>query len=337
MVAATREVVSCDLCGQDDPELLVTKNGFRVVQCRGCSLVFVSPRPKFAALKQIYDADTFFEHQVTRAADESWRPVAEERVQLINKLHPARGTLLDVGCSAGWFMGVAQDAGWKVVGFDVATASVAHARSRGFDARLATLDQHDLPPASFDVITMFDSIEHMPSPMSALRAAHELLRDDGIVMITTPNVDGLLPRLTYQVLARPFGAWDHPGPPGHIFQFSRKTLAAALERTGFTTIHDKTEAMDLEHSVGELEDAIMDVLAGRSRKKQAAADDHAAVSDWQLEHEEKHASASKPRLLKRALRRTVRTAAWAVVGGVSAPAPLVGRGDSLIVVARKRG
>jgi 2-polyprenyl-3-methyl-5-hydroxy-6-metoxy-1,4-benzoquinol methylase len=336
MVAATREVVSCDLCGQDDPALLVTKNGFRVVQCRGCELVFVSPRPKFSALKEIYDADTFFEHQVTRAGDESWRPVAEERVDLINKLHPGRGTLLDVGCSAGWFMGVAQDAGWKVVGFDVATASVGHARSRGFDARLATLDQHDLPPASFDVITMFDSIEHMPSPMRALRSAHRLLRDDGIVMITTPNVAGLLPKLTYRLLARPFGAWDHPGPPGHIYQFSDKTLASALERTGFESIYDKTEAMDLEHSVGELEDAIMDVIAGRTRKKHDAGDDDHAVAEAHAESEAKRGAPNKPRLLKRALRRTVRTAAWAVVGGVSAPAPLVGRGDSLIVVARKR-
>jgi 2-polyprenyl-3-methyl-5-hydroxy-6-metoxy-1,4-benzoquinol methylase len=335
MVAATREAVSCDLCGQDDPSLLVTKNGFRVVRCRGCELVFVSPRPKFAALKEIYDADTFFEHQVERAGDESWRPVAEERVQLIDKLHPTRGTLLDVGCSAGWFMGVAQDDGWKVVGFDVATASVAHARSRGFDARLATLDQHDLPPASFDVITMFDSIEHMPSPMRALRSAHRLLRDDGIVMITTPNVDGLLPKLTYRLLARPFGAWDHPGPPGHIYQFSGKTLASALERTGFETIYDKTEAMDLEHSVGELEDAIMDVIAGRARKKQAVAEDDSATAEVHEASEAKRAT-GKPRLIKRALRRTVRTAAWAVVGGVSAPAPLVGRGDSLVVIARKR-
>jgi 2-polyprenyl-3-methyl-5-hydroxy-6-metoxy-1,4-benzoquinol methylase len=331
MVAATREAVSCDLCGQDDPTPIVMKNGFQVVQCRGCALVFVSPRPKFSALKAIYDTDMFLENQVERAGDESWRPLAEERVELINKLHPARGSLLDVGCSAGWFMGVAQDAGWKVVGFDVATASIAHARSRGFDARLATLDQHDLPPASVDVITMFDSIEHMPSPMHALRAAHTLLRDDGIVVITTPNVDGLLPRLTYRLLARPFGAWDHPGPPGHIYQFSSKTLATALERTGFETIYAKTEAMDLEHSVVELEDAIMDVLAGRARKQQAAAEaDHAHAEP------ETERAASKPRLLKRALRRTVRTAAWAVVGGVAAPAPLIGRGDSLVVIARKR-
>ena len=194
-----------------------------------------------------------------------------------------------------------------------------------------------MPPASFDVITMFDSIEHMPSPTNALRSAHTLLRDGGIVMITTPNVDGLLPALTYQLLARPFGAWDHPGPPGHIYQFSGKTLASALERTGFEVIHEQTEAMDLHHSVGELEDAIMDVLARRTRRTGGTGGHDAPANGTAKEpHDDTPVASAKPRLLKRALRRTVRTAAWAVVGGVSAPAPLVGRGDSLIVVARKR-
>lgn len=326
--------MSCDLCGRDDPAHLLTKNGYRIVRCRGCALVFVSPRPRMAALTALYDADTFYEHQVERAADESWRPVAEQRAALINELHPQRGTLLDVGCSAGWFMGVAQDAGWKVVGFDVAHGAVAHARSRGFDARLATLDHHDVPPDSFDVITMFDSIEHMPSPTSALRAAHRLLRDDGIVMITTPNVDGLLPKLTYQLLARPFGAWDHPGPPGHIYQFSGKTLAQALERTGFETVYEKTEAMDPVHSVIEIEDTIMDVISGRARRGRDASGDD--VHGGMPAEETAPKPSGKPALLKRALRRTVRAAAWAVVGAVSTPAPLVGRGDSLIVVARKR-
>src|SRR4051812_13851446 len=79
MLAATLEDVPCDLCGQDDPAHLMTKNDYRVVRCRGCSLVYVTPRPRMAALTAIYDADTFFEHQTTRAADESWKPVAEER------------------------------------------------------------------------------------------------------------------------------------------------------------------------------------------------------------------------------------------------------------------
>ena len=335
MAGATSEEISCDLCGKDDAAPLVTKNGFRVVRCRGCTLVYVNPRPTASKLVEVYETDHFLDRQVTRAADESWRPVAEQRVALINKLHPARGTLLDVGCSAGWFMGVAQDAGWNVIGLDVAAGSVAHARSRGFDARLATLDEHDLPAATCDVVTMFDSIEHMPSPARALRATHELLRDDGIVVITTPNVDGLLPTLTYQLFARPFGAWDHPGPPAHVYQFGARTLAAALARTGFEVIHDKTEAMDLEHSALELEDTIMEILAGRARRASATA---AADAPPSAPTSTPAASpmAPKPHVLKRALRRTVRTAAWAMVGGVAASAPLVGRGDSLIVIARKR-
>jgi SAM-dependent methyltransferase len=243
--------------------------------------------------------------------------------------------LLDVGCSAGWFMSVAEAGGWKATGFDVSAGSVAHCKARGYDARVATLDEHDLPAGSFDVVAMFDSIEHMPSPMAALRAAHALLADDGIVMITTPNIDGLFPRLTYQLFGRTFGAWEHPTPPGHIFQFGKKTLAAALDRTGFTMLHEKTEAIALDHTVGELEDALMEVLKGRNRRPDAAT----ATADGDappVPPKTPPAADPKVRLMRRAVRQTVRTAAWALVGGLAAPAPLVGAGDSLVVIARKR-
>lgn len=331
MPAPARESVACDLCGQDDAALLVTKNGFRVVRCRGCSLVYVNPRLKMTGLTELYETDTFFDHQVTRAADESWKPEAEARVAILNKLYPSRGKLLDVGCSAGWFMGVAEAAGWDVLGLDVSAAAVAHAKQRGYAAKVATLDAHDLAPASFDVVTMFDSIEHMPTPLGALRAAHALLKPGGIVMITTPNIDGIFPRLTYQLFGRTFGGWEHPGPPGHIYQFGKKTLAAALDRACFEVVFEKTEAIDLQHTVGALEEVVMDVLKGRTKRAAEETGDDAAPPP------PKQAPAKDPkvRLLRRALRRTVRTAAWALTGGVAATAPLVGGGDSLIVVARR--
>jgi SAM-dependent methyltransferase len=268
-------------------------------------------------------------HQLTRAGDAAWRPEAEARLQLINRHCPDRGTLLDVGCSAGWFMGTAGASGWKVVGIDVSAAAVAHCRSQGFDARLATLSDHDLPAGGFQVITMFDSIEHMPSPAAALLASHALLAPNGILVITTPNIRGLFPRLTYALFGRTLGAWEHPGPPGHVYQFSNRTLAAALDRAGFSIIEDRTEAIPLEHTVGALEEALMDALKGRTKRPKAEIEETTPQPSVP-------AKKSPPRLLRRAVRGLVRSLAWLLAGAIAAPAPLFGAGDSLIVVARKR-
>jgi SAM-dependent methyltransferase len=331
------ESVACDLCGHDDAELLVVKAGFHVVRCRNCSLVYVSPRPRLAALSAQYEVGSFFEHQVTRANDQSWRPEALARLELINRLHPTRGTLLDVGCSAGWFMSVAQDAGWKVSGIDVSGPAVEYSKSRGFDAKVATLDDHGFTPASFDVITMFDCIEHMPSPMRALQAVRTLLAPGGIVMLTTPNVDGIFPRVTYQILARPFGAWDHPGPPGHIYQFGMRTISAALERSGFAVIEGHTTQIPLDFSVGALEDAIVDVLKGSGRREPVAP---VVRGSAPAETPAETAAAVRPRVstpvrtMRRLVRGVGRGVAWVVAGSVSPSAQLFGKGDSMMIVAR---
>ncbi len=215
---SSHESVACDLCGLDDAAPLLTKVGYRLVRCRGCGLVYVNPRPKA-------NARSVEHNPLERADDPSWRATAVARAALLARYQPTRGRLLDVGYRTGWFVGVAREQAWNVVGLDLGVPSVA------------PLEEHKLPANSFDAVTMFDSIEHLPSPRRALQAVYTLLRDDGIVMITTPNVEGLFPRLT-------FGAWEPPAP---LFRFGLRTLADALGRAGFEVVHDQTETIARDH------------------------------------------------------------------------------------------
>jgi 2-polyprenyl-3-methyl-5-hydroxy-6-metoxy-1,4-benzoquinol methylase len=335
MTSELREAVRCDLCEADDAALLVVKKSWRVVKCRRCALVYVNPRPPRLALAALYDVDEFHDSQIERAEDDAWVAAARARLALVERYQPTRGALLDVGCSTGWFMSIARDGGWQVAGIDISTSGVAYSRRRGFDARVATLEQHDFAPGSFDAITTFDSLEHMPSPTAALRAAHALLRENGVVMITTPNIDGAFPRLTYNLFGRTIGAWEHPGPPGHVYQFSRRTLRRALDATGFAVVHDETESIDPAHTIMALENAVMDGLrrkAGATAQPTPGPDSAAAAPAAS-----NGASATeRPRRARRAVRRIVRTAATAMVRALAVPAPRFDAGDSLIVVARKR-
>lgn len=333
-----RAAVSCDLCGADDTKFLIVKNGYRVVRCRRCDLVYVNPRPSPKALESQYSVETYVKRQEERADDVSWRPAALARLASIERYEPRKGTLLDVGCSTGWFMSAASDGGWSVTGIDVSASAVAHNRAGGLDAHVATLECHNLAHGSFDVITMFDSIEHMPSPMRALRAAHEILGENGLLVITTPNVDGLMPFVVYQLFGRTMGLWEHPTPPGHVFQFSATTLTAALDRAGFEEIFRKTERIPLDHTASELENVLVDALKRRGRRPPDPGPDLdlpvARMNGGDGDHGGQPRGAA--RLARRMIRQVARVGSWAMACAIAAPAPMLGLGDSLLVFARKR-
>ncbi len=334
------ERVRCALCDTDNAQHLVTKNALNVVQCRQCGLVYVNPRPPFDVLTDLYADDNYCEGQVHAAADAKRLRQSAQRLQLIERYYfharRERGRLLDVGCSTGVFLRVARDAGWNVSGIDVSRGAIEYARqAHQLDARVATIEELAASVTQeFDVVTMFDSLEHMPQPVAALRAAHQLLQNDGWLVITTPNIDGWFPRFTYRLFARTIGAWEHPTPPGHTYQFSRQTLRAALNKSGFDVVYCRTEAIPAAYTVGKLEEAIIGAL-----KKQGATSQRVNGSMNQppspidsLPHEPLD---SRTSVLRRAFRLGVRAVCWGLTLALSAPAPLLNQGDSMIVFARK--
>src|SRR5690349_22293158 len=136
--------------------------------------------------------------------------------------HQRSGRLLDVGCSAGFFLKVARDRGFDVHGLEIPADTAALARERyDVDVQVGTLDDAHFEPGSFDVVTMWDVIEHVRDPVGAMSTVARLLKPGGIAALMTPNVEGLFPRLSYRVADR-VGFWPHPEPPAHLFQFGKQ-------------------------------------------------------------------------------------------------------------------
>jgi 2-polyprenyl-3-methyl-5-hydroxy-6-metoxy-1,4-benzoquinol methylase len=357
--APTTEWVSCALCSSDDPVPIATKRGFRLVRCGSCELVYVNPRPRGHDLIAPYLTAGYVERHRLAADDPGRTALARRRLGFLAR-HAAGGRLLDVGCSTGWFLAEATAAGYQGVGLDVSPMAVEFARERGLDARLATLEsftQASTGPGAddgrFDVVTMLDSLEHMPRPLAALEAAARALRDGGLLLVTTPAEDGWFPRLTYALLGRTLGIWDHPTPPAHAYQFSRTTLQGLLARAGFAIVDAKTEAIPLSHSAAELEAAVIDgakrVLARRSSRTSeragggtstAALHERITARLRPTEEDARPAGrAGRPRsqrLGRATARAVVRVGCWALAAAVSPPAAWLGRGDNLVVLARKQ-
>jgi len=290
------------------------------VRCTACTLVFVWPQPTDEELDALYSGGSYH-----AALDEAERHrYFARRLRQIEELAPRRGRLLDVGCSKGFLLDVARAEGWDAVGIELNRNAVEAARARGLDVRQGELDDRTFDEASFDVVTLFDLLEHARDPRATLAACRRVLRPGGLLGVTTPDIGGLVPRVTYGLFARTLGAWDHPTPPGHVIQFSRRTLVQVLESTGFEIIRERSEHIPVAYSVGKLENSILDVLTGRHRvKPQAVAGGEAATS-----------ASGRSSPLRWLARVAVRGGSWAIIGPLGLLARAIGAGDSVMVAAR---
>jgi SAM-dependent methyltransferase len=144
-----------------------------------------------------------------------------------------RGTVLDVGCGDGSFLRMAIERGWKGVGTDIRINSAA----RSVDAPLydGPLGRQPLGAAEFDLIRFNHVLEHTPDPVAELRVAHRLLRDDGLLFVSVPNIGGIPSGLksVQSRLRLKSRVYQHYAAGHHLFFFTPSTLKTVLAAAGF--------------------------------------------------------------------------------------------------------
>jgi 2-polyprenyl-3-methyl-5-hydroxy-6-metoxy-1,4-benzoquinol methylase len=151
------------------------------------------------------------------------------------------GRLLDVGCALGIFLYLARERGWAVYGVDVSQYAARYAREVfGLDVFAGELKDAQFPEKWFDVITLWDILEHFPDPSHQLQEILRLLKDDGTILMNAPNEEGLLRLLAGMIFRLSGGKISYPVRklyhPFHIHYFTQETLKALLEKNGFTVV-----------------------------------------------------------------------------------------------------
>ncbi len=223
------ETCACPLCGAPPPERArVSFLPYRVVDCAACSMRYLSPRVAESDVSRLYAAPEYWEEGGPEGGYSSYSSMEPLLVRTfadrLSSLPPAApgARLLDVGCGPGAALDAARTLGYEASGLDLSAAAIAMASSRhGNRARLGTLADRLFPRASFDVITLFDVIEHV---YDLTRLASDLawhLKPEGRLAIATPNVDSLLARATGR-------RWVSYKIPEHVSYFSPRTLAMTL-------------------------------------------------------------------------------------------------------------
>lgn len=231
----------CPLCGCgqwlpliEAPDRAEGSTGLRfmVVCCQDCGLCFTNPRPSPLSMARFY-RNEYGPHQACAKewqAPRWWQrwPGLGKRMDVLRKALPlhGQGRLLDFGCGSGSFLARMHQQGWKVTGLDASEAAVQRVRELGLHALTGTLPHPALDDGSFDVVTMWQALEHVHEPMPVLQAACRVLAAGGKLIVAVPNLDSLAFRW--------FGAaWNGLDLPRHLTHFTPRTLRQMLTRAGF--------------------------------------------------------------------------------------------------------
>jgi len=227
--------MTCPVCSSNSYTRWGAANGYAIEQCRGCGLGITTPFPEPGTLVAV-NQETY---PVARRIDayRSRQQYFEKRYrrQLTDiQKFKAAGRLLDIGCNIGMFLSEAAKAGYAVAGVELNRECADYARSNsGHEVYSDYLENIAFPSESFDIVTMYDVLEHIPVMASILAEVKRILRPDGLLVIQSPNLDSLMADLTGSF-------WSWLSPPDHLFHFTPGALASLLEQSGFRTETIKT-------------------------------------------------------------------------------------------------
>lgn len=241
---------SCPICNAEclTPTSVAFSYG-RLHRCGGCGSGVLLPRPTQNDLSAQHANDDYFDHPYFEARRQLSPDLVYRYGERAGELEALIGSLagrrvLEVGCDTGLFVGFVRDRfGAEAIGIDVAHKAVAEARKAGVDVRLGTLEQVALPAHSIDALCAYDLIEHVADPIGFLREAIRILKPGGVIVIETPNFDGLIYRLGRGLAALPLGmSLTQPGqrrlwPAFHVQYFTSGSLANLLKGSGFEQPH----------------------------------------------------------------------------------------------------
>ena len=237
---------ACPTCGGTDETLELEKDHMRIVRCKQCDLVFVNPTFDEAHYTKVYASQAYqdivrdlgitsHDYRVSRFGTERVRMMGEY-LRASNGRQPRH---LDVGCSTGFVVEAARDAGWEAIGIDLNPSAIEFGRSRGLDLRTVALEDAGFVRGSFDCVSLFDVLEHLLDPGRTLRACVDLLAPGGIVFLYVPNFDSASRLL--------MGAHAHfIWPTHHLNYYTPATIRDLMLRHSLTPELIVTEGLDIE-------------------------------------------------------------------------------------------
>lgn len=233
-----QEYVTCNLCGSTNSTVLYhlkdwayqTEGLFSLMQCE-CGLVYLNPRPTLKGIAKHYPDSyvPFYQAQIPQNKLKQVLHFFKWRSRCLQVLKiKKQGRILDVGCSSGLFLQALKQYGaWETYGVELNPHMAAIARKGGIKIVAGQLFDAHCPDNYFDVITLWDVLEHVHDPKSNLKEIHRILKPGGYLFISGPNLNSLDAKLFKQY-------WIGFDAPRHLYVYNVQTLSQFLNTTDFT-------------------------------------------------------------------------------------------------------
>lgn len=247
--------VSCNLCGLNDTEIVQkAEEPFKVVKCKKCGLVYTNPQPDSELIQQHYQEDYYkewLERQMKRRI-----PMWKKRLKGLKK-YKKKGRLLDVGFGSGTFLGLAKEEGFEIYGTEISEFACRYVKDRlGIDVFRGDLREAHFPDDTFDVITIWHTLEHLPDPKATLKEIHRLLKKDGLLVVAVPNLNNYITRILYLLAkGKKLKLFSINAKELHFWHFSNHSITSMLKKAGFEIIK-----IDMDLAQIELQKKIVDYL-----------------------------------------------------------------------------
>lgn len=231
--------LNCNYCEADDthvinhgPDLLLNRPGdYFLVQCKQCGLIYQNPRLTLAELAEHYP-QSYELYKPKLEQHSSRRKQFDEQFAIVRRCnHVAKyqtppGVLLDIGCSTGLFLNQMRTEGWQPTGVEFSSHAADYARNTfGLDVFTGTVEQAQFPSDHFDVVTMWDVLEHVLDPLHTLYEVQRILKPGGLLAVSLPNPDSIGARLFG-------GSWVGWDRPRHLHLFTIPVLKKYVTATG---------------------------------------------------------------------------------------------------------
>src|ERR1022692_3833977 len=231
----------CGFCKKEDSRILyptfdVFGNNFTINRCNCCKAYFLAPRPDSELLAKAYD-DSYYGKK-----DEKFEGLVEKfinyfrsrRANRLSKYLADGAIVLDIGCGNGKFLQSLLHFGkYHLNGIEMEGNSAKRAaRITEINLKIGALQPYDFKKESVDAISLFHVFEHPTEPKETLDILSDIIKKDGILMISVPNIASFQSRMFK-------GKWLHLDPPRHLFFFSPKDFKELMLTYGFEILEEK--------------------------------------------------------------------------------------------------
>lgn len=241
------KILVCPICASknikkymDTKDYFFTKEDFSISQCNDCEFVFTNPIP--TNLSKYYETTNYLSHNT---ADNGIMGILYSKLRNINikrkyKLvtgYCKNGNLLDIGCGTAELINYFKHQNWNVTGVEPNESARTYTKNT---FNIDTFEEDELnnfEKHSFDVITMWHVLEHVPNLHDRVSQLKKLLKPNGTMFIALPNLNSPDAKKYKQ-------KWSALDVPRHLYHFTQNTFAKLIDGYNLKIVHAEPMKLD---------------------------------------------------------------------------------------------